>query len=112
MGKGDTTRPSHVSKEKYDDNFEAVFGRKELPLWEDAPQVERGDRPDSGQADEVLEGPNGLLHQEAPDSMEKKGEMERIKCPSCVGGETYPRKGFHFDHERMCGNCGWIGEIK
>ena len=32
-------------------------------------------------------------------------------CPIC-GNETFPRKGFHFDHERRCSKCDWVGEIR
>lgn len=35
MSKGDNTRPrsSHISKEEYDRNFEAIFGVRELKTW-------------------------------------------------------------------------------
>ncbi|KKN80425.1 hypothetical protein LCGC14_0330180 [marine sediment metagenome] len=31
MSKGDTPRP--MNKEKYDESFESVFGRKEIKTW-------------------------------------------------------------------------------
>jgi hypothetical protein len=34
MGKGDNRRPSSVSKEEYDNNFEAIFGKKKLNLMD------------------------------------------------------------------------------
>lgn len=34
MSKGDNRRPSSVSKEEYDENFEALFGKKKLNIWE------------------------------------------------------------------------------
>lgn len=42
-----------------------------------------------------------------------KGKPLPIKksCPVC-SSETFPRKGFHFDHEKRCCKCSWIGEIK
>lgn len=58
MSKGDWKRPrdGSVSKEQYDDNFEAVFGKKEIKTWnpeedneqeksvQDQPTCERGSR--------------------------------------------------------------------
>lgn len=38
MGKGDRPRP--VDKKKYDENFEAMFGKKELKRWSPEEQVE------------------------------------------------------------------------
>ncbi len=38
MSKGDTPRPQN--KEKYDAEFERVFGERPLKLWEDAPKYE------------------------------------------------------------------------
>lgn len=31
------------------------------------------------------------------------------QCPFCHS-KTFPRKGFHFDHERRCCKCDWIGK--
>jgi hypothetical protein len=72
MGKGDTRRPSSISKEEYDANYEAAFGKKELRVWEDAPRLDDGDRPDGGQVPEMPEVEGGPLHQEAPELTEEK----------------------------------------
>lgn len=60
MGKGDNYRP--VDKEKYDESFERVFGKKKLNVWEDAPPKDgtvegdsEADRPDGGSVPEVPE---------------------------------------------------------
>lgn len=53
MSKGDWTRP--VNKEKYDESFEAIFGRKELKTWDPEADVEG----DSGSQDESNSGSSG-----------------------------------------------------
>jgi hypothetical protein len=83
MSKGDNKRPSSISKEKYDANFEAAFGKKELRTWEDAPGSERGDQssgrsPDSDRAGrQELQGQDGKHNPEAPEPVEGKA------CPGC-----------------------------
>lgn len=32
--------------------------------------------------------------------------VDQTKCPNCGSGNTYRRKGVHFDHERRCAACG------
>lgn len=48
-----------------------------------------------------------------PNETTTKGKPLSIdrRCPVCCS-KTFPRKGFHFDHEWCCCNCDWIGEIK
>jgi hypothetical protein len=60
MGKGDKRRPSYVEKKVYDENFEAVFGRKELKTWDPEGEAGGANRPedagDSGGGGDEAEG--------------------------------------------------------
>lgn len=60
MSKGDTRRPSSVSKGEYDANYEAAFGKKELKQWEDAPRVDEGDRGPNGEVSSDEHGGRGI----------------------------------------------------
>ena len=41
MGKGDNRRPSSIPKAEYDENFESIFGKKKLNIWEDKDEEAR-----------------------------------------------------------------------
>lgn len=100
MGKGDHTRPSSVSKEEYDANFEAVFGKKKLNVWENPPRihaVDEEDRADGGQLDEVLEEPGGQPHREASET------VEGAWCPCCCNGKVVQDP--HWSGRIVCENC-------
>ncbi len=89
MGKGDT--PRQVNKEKYDANFERVFGKREIKTWNP-----EGDRPASGQDACLSEEPNGRTDPEAKDLVE-------ASCLCCPGGKVFED---HYWTERLlCRKC-------
>ena len=98
MSKGDNKRPSSISKEEYDANFEAAFGKKEIRTWKDAPGSEQGDQSSGGSLDgnqpgrrsQELQDQDGHSNPEAPDPVE--GET----CPHC-GSTNYSPGGGYFD---------------
>lgn len=104
MGKGDTRRPSHVSKKEYDANFEAVFGRKELRQWEDAPQTGEGNRGTGGEVppnkDDSRDVPTSSTPTEAEVSTIKEGDNSIfVPCELC---------GHLFGiHQTKCPLCHW-----
>ncbi|KKN68065.1 hypothetical protein LCGC14_0455190 [marine sediment metagenome] len=77
MGKGDRPRP--VDKEKYDANFEQVFGG--------------GDKEDGGQSGGVPKEPSGRTDSEAPVVVEEEKLCSRRRGP------------LHYTEE-PCRHCG------
>jgi ribosomal protein S27AE len=90
-----------VSKEEYDDNFEAIFGEKKLNVWENPPRIDEGDRPDGGQTVGVPEGPDGSLDSQTQEPAKETG------CPCC--GKTLWPDG---TDRWWCPSCKWTGEAK
>ncbi len=78
MGKGDTPRPT--DKEKYDANFERIFGEHRLKTWEDAPRVGEGSGADGGSGNKLSEEPVGRTDPETTESVESPTfNHERLK---------------------------------
>lgn len=63
MSKGDKKRPraAHVTKEQYDDNYEAIFRRR---------TTEPSDSPGDGADSEVLKEPGGQPDPQVEETME------------------------------------------
>lgn len=68
MGKGDNYRP--VDKEKFDANFERVFGKKKLNIWEGPPLKEESDGVQGDTGDRGSDPANGG----PPDGVSKESD--------------------------------------
>ena len=99
MSKGDTPRP--VDKEKYDANYERVFGKREVKTWTDAPRVAEGSGADGRSGDELLEEPDERPSPEAPETVEgtesNPARPDRWECLYCG----------HRCLEVPCEECGY-----
>ena len=71
MGKGDTLRP--VDKEKYDANFERVFGTRKPTVWENPPRFTDGGELISGTGDAVEQDDGGRTDPPASEKVEGEG---------------------------------------
>ena len=126
MGKGDNRRPSSIPKEEYDENFESVFGKKKLNIWEDKDAdlgTGEGDSSGSGPDHNVSGESTGRPDPATEESLETEtccAESRTIaesdeahNCPKCsrritsdnIGGG----EGFYF---AVCGthscSTNWI----
>lgn len=96
MSKGDNRRPSSVSKEEYDKNFEALFGKKKLNIW--TTSAEEGDLCPNCPGGRVFidpHWPDRLLCNKCNSNWarEKEGKDEQEECneEQVDGQETPPR---------------------
>ena len=124
MSKGDNRRPSSIPKEEYDENFESIFGKKKLNIWEDKDdELTTGDGNHScgGENPGVSEEPVGRPDPEAvpptkgetscAETRQIVSDDKHYGCPVCgtrltswdIGG------GDGFYHAQ-CGACStkWI----
>jgi hypothetical protein len=69
MSKGDWRRPSSIPKDQYDKNYEAVFGKKKLNVWENPDEP-----PEAGPEEPFWTGP---------------GYRGEYQCPHGVGHGTH-----------------------
>lgn len=95
MGQGDSPRPE--DKKRYDLNYERVFGRKEVKVWEDAPRFTEGGEPIGGPTDEVIQGAGEQSDSEAPQ------QVEGARCPNCTEGIIV--QDTMFTNALMCNRC-------
>lgn len=97
MGKGDNRRPSSIPKAEYDENFESIFGKKKLNIWEykDADLgTGEGDSSGSGQDHNVSSESTGRPDPATEESLETETccAESRTICPD--------------DHIYNCPKCG------
>lgn len=70
MSKGSQTRPHN--KERFDESFERVFGRKEIKTWNPDGKEESQDSPHTGNPD-CRAGQDGSKESQDPDSRGSEG---------------------------------------
>lgn len=138
MGKGDTPRPT--DKEKYDANYERVFGKGPLKTDWDPPKVGQRSGSDGRESNGLPKEPDGRSDPGTSETVEgercpcpvcSEGTVTQIPesyclwcekcgsewflygniCPKC-GRKVFRRRGPHFDHEHYCGHCHWTGELE
>jgi hypothetical protein len=87
MGKGDWRRPTLVSREEADSNWESVFGPKKLNNMSDADREELGvERNCSGEVSGDLPTDEHVvqdLHGKGTPTSQPLCEIERNDCPDC-----------------------------
>ena len=126
MGKGDNRRPSSIPKAEYDENFESIFGKKKLNIWEDKNAdlgTGEGDSSGSGQDHNVSGESTGRPDPATEQPLEEatcRAESRTIcpddhiyNCPKCERRiDSYDIKGGTGFYWAECGDytCGakWI----
>lgn len=72
MGKGDTPRP--MDKEKFDSNYDRVFGNKPFKTWRNSPRFAKGS---------LVYGESGNELPEEPDRQENSETSEIVEGERC-----------------------------
>ena len=97
MGKGDNRRPSSIPKEEYDENFESVFGKKKLNIWEDK-DADLG----TGEGDSSGSGPDHNVSGESTGRPDPATEESLEEATCCAESRTICPD----DHVYNCPKCG------